>query len=76
MTTANFYVKHYTSRRRVTEDVQEYYVVIFPCDNSFSVVKAKQCLPAERDGYVVVQSGRRKYTGFVFETGKSTKKYD
>ncbi|CAF1956992.1 unnamed protein product [Rotaria magnacalcarata] len=32
-------------------------------------VKSKQCTPAEQDGFVLVESGSRKYTGFVFETG-------
>ncbi|CAF2096533.1 unnamed protein product [Rotaria magnacalcarata] len=34
-----------------------------------SIVKSKQCTPAEQDGFVLVESGSRKYTGFVFETG-------
>ncbi|CAF2980364.1 unnamed protein product [Rotaria sp. Silwood2] len=72
-TEENSYAKRYTSKRKVIEDIQEYHVVIFPCDNSFSVVKAKQCSPAEHDGYVMIQSGGRKYTGFVFETGSLQK---
>ncbi|CAF2051807.1 unnamed protein product [Rotaria magnacalcarata] len=33
------------------------------------LVKSKQCTPAEPDGFVLVESDGRKYTGFVFETG-------
>ncbi|CAF1433030.1 unnamed protein product [Rotaria sordida] len=62
-------IAHYSSRRKTIEQNEEYYVVIFPCDNSFSVVKSKQCVPAEQDGFVMVQSGGKKYMGFVFETG-------
>ncbi|CAF4251564.1 unnamed protein product [Rotaria sp. Silwood2] len=59
-----------TLNRRVVERSEVYHVVIFPCDNSFSVVKSKQCSPAEQDGFVLVQSGHKKYMGFIFETGK------
>lgn len=69
MTHVNNYSKSYTSKRRTIENTEVYHVVIFPCDNSFSVVKSKQCSPAEQDGFVLVQSGSKKYMGFIFETG-------
>ncbi|CAF1209213.1 unnamed protein product [Rotaria sordida] len=69
MTQENSYTRRYTSKRKTIEQNEVYYVVIFPCDNSFSVFKSKQCVPAEQDGFVVVQSGGKKYMGFVFETG-------
>ncbi|CAF2861249.1 unnamed protein product [Rotaria sp. Silwood2] len=65
----NIYSKHYASKRRTNENNEIYHVVIFSCDNSFSVVKSKQCTRAEQDGFVCVQSGGKKYTGFVFESG-------
>ncbi|CAF1451672.1 unnamed protein product, partial [Rotaria sordida] len=58
-----------TLNRRAVERSEVYHVVIFPCDNSFSVVKSKQCSPAEQDGFVFVQSGHKKYMAFIFETG-------
>lgn len=69
MTETNTYSRQYTSRRKTNESNEIYHVVIFPCDNSFSVVKSKQCTNGERDGFTVVQSGGKKYTGFIFETG-------
>ncbi|CAM4820756.1 unnamed protein product [Rotaria magnacalcarata] len=38
------------------------------CNSSSSVVKSKQCLSSGQDGLVLVQSGGKKYMGFVFET--------
>ena len=55
-----------TLKRKPIEHTDVYHVILFPCDNSFSVVKSKQCSPAEQDGCVVVQSGKKKYTGFIF----------
>lgn len=75
MSHENSYNKNYTSRRKIVEQNELYHVIIFPCDNSFSVVKSKQCTPSEQDGFVLVQSGGKRYTGFVFETG-NMKKYD
>ena len=73
MTENNIYSKYYTSKRRTDENKEIYHVVIFPSDNSFSVVKSKQCTPAEQDGFVLVQSGGKKCIGFVFETGNITR---
>jgi len=70
MNRINNYGKHYTSRRRTVEHTDVSHVVIFACDNSFSVVKSKQCFPAEQDGSILIQSGSKKYMGFIFETGK------
>jgi hypothetical protein len=72
MTEANTYAKSFTSKRKPIEQSDVYHVVVFPCDNSFSVVKSKQCSPAEKDGFVIVQSGNKKYTGFIFQTGETT----
>jgi hypothetical protein len=72
MTSLKTYAKSYSSTRRAVEHNEVYHVVIFPSDNSFSVVKLKQCSPAEQDGFVLVQSGNKKYLGFVFETGSMT----
>ena len=73
MTENNIYSKYYTSKCRTNENKEIYHVVIFPPDNLFSVVKSKQCTPAEQDGFVLVQSGGKKYMGFVFETGSITR---
>ncbi|CAF4481351.1 unnamed protein product, partial [Rotaria magnacalcarata] len=49
--------------------------VLIPVDsirhkyNSIAVVKAKQCCPAEHDGFVFVQSGKKKSTGVILEEG-------
>jgi hypothetical protein len=73
MAEGNSYYKPNTSKRRAAAEHNEvYHVVIFPSDNSFSVVKSKQCSPAEQDGFVLVQAGSRKYAGFIFETGEMT----
>ncbi|CAF1332739.1 unnamed protein product [Rotaria sordida] len=69
MNERNTSTRSYTLNRRAVERSEVYHVVIFPCDNSFSVVKSKQCSPAEQDGFVFVQSGHKKYMGFIFETG-------
>ncbi|CAF1319853.1 unnamed protein product, partial [Rotaria magnacalcarata] len=65
----NSYTRHYTSKRKPIEHNEVYQVIVFPCDNSFSVVKAKQCTPSEQDGFMLVHSGGKKYVGFVLETG-------
>jgi hypothetical protein len=70
MTETNAYTRSYTSKRKTVEHTEPYHVIIFPCDNSFSVVKSKQCSPAEQDGFVLVQSGGKRFTGFIFESGK------
>ncbi|CAF1410547.1 unnamed protein product [Adineta ricciae] len=43
--------------------------IAVPVSKSFSVVKSKQCASADVDGCVMVQSGGKKYMGFIFETG-------
>ena len=70
MTDRNISTRSCTLNRRPVERPEVYHVVIFPSDNSFLVVKSKQCSPAEQDGFVLVQSGHKKYTEFIFETGK------
>jgi len=70
MSEINTYTRSYTLKRKPVEQAEVYYVVIFPCDNSFSVVKSKQCSPAEQDGFILVQCAGKKYLGFIFETGK------
>ena len=70
MNKANDYSKQYTSKRKSAEQTEVDHVIIFSCDNSFVVVRSKECAPAEQDGFVLVQSNREKYMGFVFGTGK------
>ncbi|CAM4837581.1 unnamed protein product [Rotaria magnacalcarata] len=70
MSNRNISTRSCTLNRRPVEHSEVYHVIIFPCDNSFSVVKSKQCSPAEQDGFVFVQSGQKKYMGFIFATGK------
>lgn len=69
MSSENTYAKHYLNRRANTEMLM-YNLVLFPSDNSIAVVKAKQCSPAENDGFVFVQSGKKKFTGVILEEGK------
>ena len=54
MTANNIYSKYYTSKCRTNENKEIYHVVIFPSDNPSSVVKLKQCTPAEQDSFVLV----------------------
>ncbi|CAF3793886.1 unnamed protein product [Rotaria magnacalcarata] len=68
MYTENTYAKPYLNRRTNTENVL-YNLVLFPSDNSITVVKAKQCSPAENDGFILVQSGKKKFMGVVLEEG-------
>jgi hypothetical protein len=70
MASANAYAKNY-SNRRSTVEVESYKLMLFPADNSIAVVKSKQCSPAEHDGFLHVQSGRKKFTGVVLEEGKN-----
>lgn len=69
MTSSNSYAKTYANRRSATE-VELYKLILFPADNSIAVVKSKQCSPAEHDGFLHVQSGRKKFPGVVLEEGK------
>lgn len=69
MSSENTYAKHYLNRRANVENVI-YSLVLFPSDNSIAVVKAKQCSPAEHDGFVFVQTGKKKFTGVILEEGK------
>ncbi|CAF1458703.1 unnamed protein product, partial [Rotaria sp. Silwood1] len=66
MCTENTYSKHYLNRRTNVE-AEVYKLVLFPSDNSIAVVKAKQCSPAEHDGFYFVQSGRKKFMGVILE---------
>lgn len=67
----NISTRSCTLNRRPVEHSNVYHMIIFPCDNSFSVVKSRQCSPAEQDGFVLVYNqAKKKYMGFIFETGK------
>ena len=68
MCAANTYAKQYSNRRTITE-AEVYRLVLFPSDNSIAVVKEKQCSLAEHDGFIFVQSGKKKFTGVVLEEG-------
>ncbi|CAF3412181.1 unnamed protein product [Rotaria socialis] len=68
MYTTNTYAKPYLNRRTNTE-VEMYNLVLFPSDNSIAVVKVKQCSPAEHDGFIFVQSGKKKFMGVILEEG-------
>jgi hypothetical protein len=69
MAASNTYAKNYANRRSTVE-VESYKLMLFPADNSIAVVKSKQCSPAEHDGFLYVQSGRKKFSGIVLEEGK------
>lgn len=68
MSSENTYAKHY-SNRRANIEILKYCLILFPSDNSIAVVKAKQCCPADHDGFVFVQSGNKKFTGVILEEG-------
>lgn len=69
MTSIDQYAKQYLTKRRTTPQYDTYHLIIFPSDNSFSVVKSKHCTAAEHNGIVMVQSGGKKYSGFIVQTG-------
>lgn len=71
MASTNTYAKQY-SNRRITNETEQYKLLLFLDDNSIAVVKSKQCSAAEHDGCFHVQSGRKKFTGVVLEEGEST----
>jgi hypothetical protein len=69
MTSSNCYARTYSSRRTVA-DPENYKLILFPADNSISVVKDKQCSPSDHDGFVIVESSTKKFNGIVLEEGK------
>ena len=69
MTSSNVYAKNYSSRRSVAE-TENYKLILFPADNSIAVVKEKQCSPAEHDGFLIIQSGKKRFSGVALEEGK------
>lgn len=71
MALANVYAKNYSNRRHAAE-VETYKLILFPADNSIAVVKSKQCSPAEHDGFLLVQSGKKRFSGVALEEGKAT----
>ncbi|CAF4657096.1 unnamed protein product, partial [Rotaria socialis] len=71
MYTTNTYAKPYLNRRTNTE-AEMYNLVLFPSDNSIAVVKVKQCSPAEHDGFIFVQSGKKKFMGVILEEGQNS----
>lgn len=73
MTSIDQYAKQYLTKRRTTPQHDTYHLIIFPSDNSFSVVKSKHCTAAEHNGIVMVQSGGKKYSGFIVQTGQIQK---
>jgi hypothetical protein len=75
MSTTNSYAKHYLNRRTIPE-AELYKLILFPVDNSIAVVKAKQCSPAEHDGFIFVQSGVKRFTGVPLEEGKIFQKQE
>ncbi|CAF1247567.1 unnamed protein product [Rotaria sordida] len=53
---ANIYKKSYKTYG-ITNTEQKYKLVIFPSDNTFSIVNNKQCSNSEHDGLITVRSG-------------------
>ena len=72
MPSVDQYSKRYVTKRRAAPQDDSYHLFIFASDNSFSIVKSKQCTAAEHDGIVMVQSGGQKYSGFIVQTGTCT----
>jgi len=66
MSTTNSFAKHYLNRRTIPE-AELYKLILFPVDNSIAVVKAKQCSPAEHDGFIFVQSGVKNSQVFLLK---------
>ena len=64
----NIYKKPYRTYS-ITDTEQKYKLVIFPSDNTFSIVNNKQCSNSEHDGLIVVQSGSKSYLAMVFKEG-------
>ncbi|CAF1236090.1 unnamed protein product [Didymodactylos carnosus] len=67
----NPYTKHYTNRSK-PRDEELQHLVVFTSDNSFSIVKQKQCTSSGHDGLVVVHSGNKQYHGMILESGTLT----
>ncbi|CAF1050568.1 unnamed protein product [Didymodactylos carnosus] len=67
----NDYVKMYTTSRRSALN-EKYKLVIFPSDNTFSIVKDKQCTQTEHGGLIFVHDGSKKYKAMVFKEGTMT----
>ena len=68
MATANDYAKHYKTVRQAKTD-EQYKLILFPDDNTISVVKAKFVLSSDRPNFVVVQAGKKKYSGVILHEG-------
>jgi hypothetical protein len=64
----NIYKKSFKTYS-ITNTEQKYKLVIFPSDNTFSIVNNKQCSNSEHDGLITVQSGSKKYLAMVFKEG-------
>jgi len=64
----NIYKKSYKTYS-ITNTEQKYKLVIFPSDNTFSIVNNKQCSNSKHDGLITVQSGSKKYLAMVFKEG-------
>jgi hypothetical protein len=69
MATSNEYAKQYKTMRRSIID-EPYNLILFPEDNTISVVKAKCVQPSERPNFVSVTAGNKIYNGFLLHEGK------
>lgn len=68
MITSNEYAKEYKTTRRLVND-EQYKLILFPEDNTISVVKAKSVHPSDQPNFVVVLAGTKKYKGIVLHEG-------
>lgn len=66
--TSNDYAKHYTTSRCPAND-EQYKLVLFPEDNTISVVRAKCVLPSDRPNHVIVAAGKKKFYGLILHEG-------
>ena len=70
LATENGYAKQYKTTRRTTND-EQYKLILFPDDNTISVVKSKNISPSDRGNFVVVVAGNKRYCGIVLQEGGS-----
>lgn len=66
----NQYAKEYKTTRRPTHD-EQYKLILFPEDNTISVVKSRNVQPSDKSNFVVVIAANKKFKGIVLHEGLS-----
>jgi hypothetical protein len=69
MAGTNDYARSYRTTRRSANE-EQYSLILFPEDNTISVVKTKCIQVSTRPNFVTVLAGGKKYQGIVLHEGK------